>query len=128
MASIIRNSITRSSRVAARRSIIAGRVTQPALLHFIRHNSSQTPSATKPPLTSEQIEKKQALKRQDDLQRDWDAKILSYEELVPITQSPTPVSLSSRCILREHFSKLNLVLDRIRTLLTFENRTKSCKG
>lgn len=96
MASIIRNSIARNTRIVAGRSIIAGRVVQPTLLHFARHNSSQTPSATNPPLTSEQIEKKKALKRQDNLQRDWDAEILTYDKLLPITQTPTPVSFSSR--------------------------------
>jgi hypothetical protein len=50
----------------------------------VRFNSSglkpQTPS-----------EKKAALERLDDLRRDWDARILTYEELKPKTQNPTPV-------------------------------------
>ncbi|KAJ7169649.1 endoplasmic reticulum protein [Mycena filopes] len=33
---------------------------------------------------------KAALQRSDDLQRDWDAKVLSYEELLPKTRSPSP--------------------------------------
>lgn len=91
MASIIRNSIARSAGAVARRNIIVGTATRPVFTHFVRFNSSQTPSSTKPPLTPEQIKRKEALEREDDLQRDWDANILTYEELLPITESPTPV-------------------------------------
>ncbi|KAH9949021.1 Rhodanese-like protein [Amylocystis lapponica] len=34
--------------------------------------------------------RKEWLEKNDDLQRDWDAKELSYEELKPKTQQPTP--------------------------------------
>ncbi|KXN84782.1 Putative thiosulfate sulfurtransferase, mitochondrial [Leucoagaricus sp. SymC.cos] len=90
MASITRNSISRNFRSVARHSLAARAVPRLALAQFVRYNSSETPSSSKPPPTPEQIKKKQALERQDDLQRDWDAKILTYEELLPLTQSPTP--------------------------------------
>ncbi len=32
-----------------------------------------------------------ALEAKDNLQRDWDAKVLSYDELKPKTQQPSPV-------------------------------------
>lgn len=35
---------------------------------------------------------KKQIQEQDELRRDWDAKILSYEELKPKTQQPSPVS------------------------------------
>ncbi|KAJ7630709.1 Rhodanese-like protein [Roridomyces roridus] len=35
---------------------------------------------------------KAAKERSDDLQRDWDAKVITYEELLPKTQSPSPDS------------------------------------
>jgi len=60
-----------------------------------RWNSSQPSQAngslpSKPQKTPEMLAKKAALEREDDLQRDWDARILSYEELLPKTQSPSP--------------------------------------
>ncbi|KAJ7900104.1 hypothetical protein B0H14DRAFT_2672283 [Mycena olivaceomarginata] len=33
--------------------------------------------------------RKAAQERSDDLQRDWDAKVITYEELLPKTQSPS---------------------------------------
>ena len=60
---------------------LSARVVLPRLSLLVRYNSS------KPPLTE-----KQQLEAQDDLRRDWDARILSYEELKPKTQQPSPVS------------------------------------
>jgi hypothetical protein len=91
MASLTRVSIVRNARSIARRNIIPIIVHRPALASLVRFNSSQAPSSSKPPLTPERIKLKEALERQDDLQRDWDAKILTYEELLPITESPTHV-------------------------------------
>lgn len=48
---------------------------------------------TKRQKTPEEALKKAALERQDDLQRDWDAKKLTYEEFLPRTQNPSPVRL-----------------------------------
>jgi len=93
MASLVRSSITRHLRIVARRNIVlAGK---PAVTSFVRLNSSEAPPSTKKPKTPEELQKKAALERQDDLQRDWDAKIITYEDLVPITESPTPVHILS---------------------------------
>ena len=35
------------------------------------------------------------LEAQNDLQRDWDAKVITYEELKPKTVQPSPVSFHS---------------------------------
>ena len=65
--------------------------------YLLRWNSSQPPQAadaplpTLKPLTLEE-RKKAALEREDNLQRDWDAKPILYEDLLPKTQSPSPVS------------------------------------
>lgn len=53
----------------------------PRLSPVVRYNSSK-------PLLTE----KEQLEAQDDLRRDWDARILSYEELKPKTQQPSLVS------------------------------------
>jgi hypothetical protein len=76
----------------------------------LRWNSSQPPQAdTSLPIvpgpgdkhleskakrvrTPEELARKAALEREDDLRRDWDAKVVSYEELLPKTQNPSPVS------------------------------------
>jgi len=91
MASLVRSGIARHFHIAAKRSIaLAGK---PAVASFVRLNSSETLPSTKKPKTPEELQKKAALERLDDLQRDWDAKIISYEDLVPITESPTPVHI-----------------------------------
>ncbi|KAJ3571340.1 hypothetical protein NP233_g3819 [Leucocoprinus birnbaumii] len=90
MASLLRTGIARNVRVVAKRNIVPGAVTRPALTSLVRFNSSEAPSSAKPAPTAEQLKRKEWLERQDDLRRDWDAKILTYEELLPITQSPTP--------------------------------------
>ncbi|KAI0824133.1 Rhodanese-like protein [Trametes gibbosa] len=51
----------------------------PRIAFQLRHGS------TKP-----SDERKQALEARDDLQRDWDAKVITYEELKPKTQQPSP--------------------------------------
>ena len=80
---------------AARRPIITAG-TRLSRNYPLRWNSSQPPQADASlpepkPLTREQL-KKAAQEREDDLQRDWDAKVVSYEELLPKTQSPSSVS------------------------------------
>jgi len=91
MASIVRNGLMRHGGVVTRRHIIARVAVRPAFTQTIRFNSSESAPPSKPPLDPEKLLRKQALERQDDLRRDWDAKVLSYDELVPITESPTPV-------------------------------------
>ncbi|EPT04133.1 hypothetical protein FOMPIDRAFT_1034817 [Fomitopsis schrenkii] len=75
-------------RVALRRTAAMGlarstpaltaRGVLPRLSPVVRYNSSK-------PLLTE----KEQLEAQDDLRRDWDARILSYEELKPKTQQPS---------------------------------------
>ncbi|KAF9014939.1 endoplasmic reticulum protein [Cyathus striatus] len=62
-------------------------VSRPVAVGFIRLNST-VPRAKKVRTPEEQA-KKAALERQDDLQRDWDARKLKYEELIPKTENPT---------------------------------------
>ena len=89
---MFRSVITR----AARRPVITAG-TRLSRTYPLRWNSSQPSQADDPPpptpkpLTPEQL-KKAALEREDDLQRDWDAKPISYEELLPKTKSPSFVS------------------------------------
>lgn len=80
---------------AARHPITAG--TRLSRIYLLRWNSSQPQVdgsllPSKREKTPAMLAKKAALERQDDLQRDWDAKVISYAELLPKTQSPSPVS------------------------------------
>ncbi|PPR01174.1 hypothetical protein CVT24_006050 [Panaeolus cyanescens] len=90
---MLRNALARSARTVSRATLapsparLSAVISRPALLS-VRLNSSD--AAAKPPKTPEQLAKKAALEARDNLQRDWDAKILSYEELLPKTQSPSP--------------------------------------
>jgi hypothetical protein len=78
---------------AARRPITAGtRLSRTFPLRWNSSQPSQADDAPPPkPLTPAE-RKKAALEIMDDLQRDWDAKPISYNELLPKTQSPLPVS------------------------------------
>lgn len=82
---------------AARRPVITARLSR---TYPLRWYSSEPPQAdTTPPIapkrkrekTPEELRKKAALEREDDLRRDWDAKVIPYAELLPKTQSPSPV-------------------------------------
>lgn len=83
------------TRAARRPVITAG--TRLSRTYPLRWNSSQPPRADDAalpppkPLTREEL-KLAAQEREDNLQRDWDATPISYEELLPKTQSPSPVS------------------------------------
>jgi len=71
---------------------LASTTFRPSVIYLTRWNSTQTlSSSTKAPKTPEQPAKKAALEKQDDLQRDWDAKVLPYEEFLLKTQNPSPV-------------------------------------
>lgn len=63
---------------------------------YIRFNSSATQGPVPPEVTvaAEADLKKQNLREQDKLQKDWDASELTYEELKPRTEQPTPVRYS----------------------------------
>lgn len=74
-----RIAIARLARPAARPHI---QTTVVAHRPFIRFKSDKSEI---------EKEKKARLERFDDLQRDWDARILTYEELKQKTQHPTPV-------------------------------------
>lgn len=78
---------------ATRRPFITT-VTRLSSNYPLRWNSSQANGSLplKREKTPEMLAKKAALEREDDLQRDWDAKVVSYVELLPKTQSPSPVS------------------------------------
>jgi hypothetical protein len=91
MTSILRSGFIRHGGAVTRRHIIARVAARPAFTQSIRFNSSEPVSSAKQALDPAKVLRKQALERQDDLQRDWDAKVLSYDELLPITESPTPV-------------------------------------
>ena len=87
-ATMFRPALVGTARFVSQRTASTSIVSRSIALHSIRYNSTQSP---KPPLTAEQQIKKDALKRQDDMQRDWDARVLTYAELVPKTENPTPV-------------------------------------
>ena len=84
--------------------------TRLSISYPLRWNSSQLPQAaasepaaseTSPPKvkrvkTPQELARKAALEREDDLQRDWDAKVVTYAELLPKTQSPS--SVSRKCV------------------------------
>jgi len=78
---------------AARRPVITAGTRLPKT-YPLRWNSSHTAQADGLPKhkAPEILTKKAALEREDDLQRDWDAKVISYVELWPKTQSPSPDS------------------------------------
>ncbi|KAI0374382.1 Rhodanese-like protein [Pilatotrama ljubarskyi] len=76
---MLRLALSRSANAArcaayARTSVLSPRVT----LHA-RHESTKTTD-----------ERKKVLEARDDLQRDWDAKVITYEELKPKTLQPSP--------------------------------------
>ncbi|KIK02310.1 hypothetical protein K443DRAFT_677701 [Laccaria amethystina LaAM-08-1] len=85
---MFRTALVRTAKFVSQRTVSTSIASRSIALHSIRYNSTQTP---KPSLTAQQI-KKDALKRQDDMQRDWDARVLTYAELVPKTENPTPDS------------------------------------
>lgn len=100
---MLRNNIIRSARVASR-SVV--RQPLAATLNSIRLNSTQTPTPTpfKRPKTAAEIARRAALEEKNDLQRDWDAKVITYEDFVEKTENPSNVRLSlthPRCILTD---------------------------
>jgi hypothetical protein len=82
---------------AARRPFVTAG-TRLSRTYPLRWNSSQPPQASDASLPNKSVKspkelaKKAALEREDNLQRDWDASVVSYEELLSKTQSPSPVS------------------------------------
>lgn len=78
---MFRVALLRASALPALRQAAALRATGPAM-RFVRLES-----------TDAKDPRRQLLEARDDLQRDWDAKELSYEELKPKTLQPSPASL-----------------------------------
>ena len=75
------------ARSAALRPLPMLRARQPALWQAIRFETNQSG------LTPEEEDAKQAgLALKQELQKDWDARVITYEELKPRTQQPQPVS------------------------------------
>ncbi|KAF9480448.1 Rhodanese-like protein [Pholiota conissans] len=83
---MFRGTFIRTAKTATRSFAV-----RPAIvsLKAVRLNSTQTPSA-KPQKTPEELARKAALEKQDNLQRDWDAKVIPYEEFLVKTQNPSP--------------------------------------
>ncbi|KAF8895049.1 Rhodanese-like protein [Gymnopilus junonius] len=93
---MLRRSITRTARAVSRYNHLPAVVARTTVVSGLRLNSTKDASAeqpVRPPKTPEQIAKKAAQEALDDLQRDWDAKlIISYENFLPKTQNPSPDS------------------------------------
>lgn len=60
--------------------------------------------------TNAQDARKAALEVKDSLQKDWDAKVLTYEELKPRTLQPSPV-----CVMLLSCAKVDVSLFRMHT-------------
>ncbi len=86
--------------------LTAKHLLRPIIVNHYRLNSTQAPpdapptaatssaTVTKRERTPEELAKRATLQKRDDIQRDWDAKVLTYEEFLPKTQNPSPVRLS----------------------------------
>ena len=83
----MRSARTMSAR-CARASLVAAARPVPALA--ARWNSNQAGQADQ----KQQI--RAAIKENDRLQSDWSENVLSYEQLLPKTESPTPVGPTAR--------------------------------
>ena len=80
---MFRVALTRVAARAAVRSTISLRAARP-VVGYVRFES-----------TKAQDIRRQMLEARDDLQRDWDAPTISYEELKPRTLQPTEVCVMS---------------------------------
>lgn len=102
---MLRSLLPRATLKTGLRSSVAPRRVLLAVKHARFESTTPTPEAAAAETPAEQAEadrpartpadKKAWLKAQDDLQRDWDAKELTYEELKPKTEQPTPVRFAS---------------------------------
>lgn len=88
---MLRTVVRRSARTLARRNIYGLSSFKPSFAHARFETTSAPP---KSPLSPADQKLKEAREKNDDLQRDWDAKELLYNELKPKTENPTPVSIS----------------------------------
>ncbi|KAJ7492852.1 endoplasmic reticulum protein [Mycena latifolia] len=78
----------RAFRLQTARPILLPRTLQ----RFESTQSKPEPERPEPEKRTPEEFLKDARKLSRDLQRDWDAKVVSYEELLPKTQSPSPDS------------------------------------
>lgn len=103
---MLRTSIIRSARVLAQPRIYSW----PSVVQSVRLETTKAPSSESKPPRQQGLKAAQELN--DNLQRDWDAKEVSYEILKPRTSSPTPVS--SHTILSNpiHGQVVGYILDR----------------
>ncbi|KAF5337241.1 hypothetical protein D9611_003247 [Ephemerocybe angulata] len=76
---MLRSSFIRAARLTPVRVARVSPSFRPMLSSSARFNSNQAPNPAK-----------KAAVEDYKLQKDWDAKVLSYENLLPKTQSPTP--------------------------------------
>jgi hypothetical protein len=98
---MLRTSIIRSASVLARPHI--SHSLRPLVGQSIRFETTKTPDRSA---------FKAAQELNDNLQRDWDAKELTYEELKPKTSSPTPVSSYTFQSITVHSAAVGHVLGR----------------
>jgi hypothetical protein len=92
---MFRTAILRAARTTPRFAT-ACRVSKPYHKQFVRFESNKATEALKA-----------ARSLQDDLQRDWDGRKLSYAEVKPKTESPSPVRyylLASTCAILPLYS------------------------
>lgn len=85
---MLRTRIIQSARILAQPRVYA-RPLRP--LVAVRFETTEAPSSESKPSHRQVFKAAQELN--DNLQRDWDAKELTYEELKPRTNSPTTVSI-----------------------------------
>lgn len=80
-----------ASRTVLRSSLRTSRMSVVATPRYARFESTAAPASHAASVPDDL--KKQRLREQDALQRDWDATVLSYEELKPRTEQPNSVSI-----------------------------------
>ena len=85
---MLRTSIIQFARTFARPHVYSSSF-RPSIVQSVRFGTTKPPESKPSP----QQELKAAQELNDNLQRDWDAKEVSYEMLKPRTNSPTPVSI-----------------------------------
>lgn len=82
---MFRLALARSAGAARTVSHVRAPAVSPRIALGLRHESTKVSD-----------ERKKVLQARDALQGDWDAKEITYEELKPKTQQPSPVRLPMR--------------------------------
>jgi hypothetical protein len=108
---MLRTSIIRSARTLARPHVYSHSL-KSLTIQSVRFETTKAPSPELESKPSRQQVLKAAQELNDNLQRDWDAKVLTYEELKPRTNSPTPVSIYTLLSSAIHSSAVGHILDR----------------